>query len=64
LVLRSFLSGPVTSSRISNLEVRRAVARIAPRQSNFTNEVLKDFNFVPLDEEVLQIAEIFQNKSP
>jgi len=59
LELRDFLSGPLTSSRISKLEVRRAVARVAPRQSNFTNEVLEDFNFVPLHEEVLQIAENF-----
>ncbi len=59
LELRNFLSGSLTSSRISKLEVRRAVARVAPRQSNFTNEVLEDFNLVPLHEEVLQIAENF-----
>ncbi len=59
LELRKFLSGPLTSSRISKLEVRRAVARVAPRQSIFTNEVLEDFNLVPLHEEVLQIAENF-----
>ncbi len=59
LKLRNFLSGSLTSSRISKLEVRRAVARVAPRQSNFTNEVLEDFNLVPIHEEVLQIAENF-----
>jgi len=59
LELRGFLSGPLISSRISKLEVCRAVARVAPRQSKFTNEVLGNFNLVPLHEEVLQIAENF-----
>ncbi len=59
LALKGFISGPLISSRISKLEVRRAVSRVVPRQSNFTDEVLEDFNLVPISEEVLQIAENF-----
>lgn len=59
LALKGFISAPLISSRISKLEVRRAVARAVPRQSDFTDEVLEDFHLVPISEEVLQIAENF-----
>ena len=59
LELREFLSSSLITSRISKLEVRRAITRVAPRHLNFTSEVLEDFNLVPLHEEVLQIAEKF-----
>ncbi len=56
------LTSQSTSSRISQLEVRRAVVRLAPTKLMEANQELKKFSFCPLSNSILTIAESFSTK--
>ena len=50
------------TSRISRVEVKRTVTRLAPEHLKLTNSELEKFDYLPLSPSVLSIAEGFTAK--
>ena len=50
------------TSRISRVEVKRTVTRLAPEHLKLTNLELEKFDYLPLSSSVLSIAEGFTSK--
>jgi predicted nucleic acid-binding protein len=48
-----------TSSRLSRVEVRRTVARLAPTKVSEVNRELEKINFLPISDAILLVAENF-----
>ena len=50
-----------TSSRLSRVEVRRTVARLAPTKASEVNRELEKINFMPISGAILLVAENFSS---
>lgn len=57
--LLKVLTSQSISSRISRVEVRRTVARLAPTKAAVVNRELEKINFVPISNAILLAAENF-----
>lgn len=57
--LLQLLNTQSTSSRISRIEVRRTVARLAPTKVLEANRELERINFMPINNAILMVAENF-----
>ena len=59
--LLRLLTSQSTSSRLSRVEVRRTVARLAPRNVSEVNHELEKINFLPISNAILLAAENFSS---
>ena len=57
--LLRLLTSQSTSSRLSRVEVRRTVARLAPTNVMEVNQELEKINFLPISDAILLAAENF-----
>ena len=57
--LLHLLSTRSTSSRVSRIEVRRTIARLAPTKVIEANRELERINFMPISDAILMVAENF-----
>ena len=57
--LLRLLTSQSTSSRLSRVEVRRTVARLAPTNVIEVNRELEKINFLPISDAILLVAENF-----
>ena len=60
--LLRFLNSQSTSSRLSKIEVRRTVARLAPTKTAEVNLELDKINFLPISNPILMAAENFSSE--
>lgn len=60
--LLRFLNSQSTSSRLSKIEVRRTVARLAPTKIAEVNLELDKINFLPISKPILMAAENFSSE--
>ncbi len=60
--LLRFLNSQSTSSRLSKIEVRRTVARLAPTKTAEVNLELEKINFLPISNPILMTAENFSSE--
>ena len=59
--LLRLLTSQSTSSRLSRVEVRRTVARLAPTNVSEVNHELEKINFLPISNAILLAAENFSS---
>ena len=59
--LLRLLTSQSTSSRLSRVEVRRTVARLAPANVSEVNHELEKINFLPISNAILLAAENFSS---
>ena len=59
--LLRLLTSQSTSSRLSRVEVRRTVARLAPTNVSKVNHELEKINFLPISNAILLAAENFSS---
>ena len=60
--LLRFLNSQSTSSRLSKIEVRKTVARLAPTKIAEVNLELDKINFLPISNPILMAAENFSSE--
>lgn len=60
--LLRLLTSQSASSRVSRLEVRRVVARLAPKNISEANRELEKINYLPISDAILLAAENFSTQ--